>query len=91
MNSGADDYQTKAVSIRSRPYGKSHIAAARYPSLGRMATEKGVIQTVGLVLDDMKKTVTVDGEIVKLTPMEYKNIALSDGYHRFGFFPNANL
>ena len=37
-----------------------------------MATEKGVIQTGGLVLDDMKKTVTVDGEIVKLTPMEYK-------------------
>ncbi|MBC5647897.1 response regulator transcription factor [Christensenella tenuis] len=71
LNSGADDYLTK-------PFNPLELVARvksqlrRYTSLGSMAQEKGVLQTGGLVLDDMKKTVTVDGEPVKLTPMEYK-------------------
>ena len=71
LNSGADDYLTK-------PFNPLELVARvksqlrHYTSLGSMAQEKGVLQTGGLVLDDMKKTVTVDGEPVKLTPMEYK-------------------
>lgn len=71
LNSGADDYLTK-------PFNPLELIARvesqlrRYTSLGSMTQEKGVLQTGGLVLDDMKKTVTVDGEPVKLTPMEYK-------------------
>lgn len=71
LNSGADDYLAK-------PFNPLELVARvksqlrRYTSLGSMAEESGVLQTGGLVLDDMKKTVTVDGEPVKLTPMEYK-------------------
>ena len=71
LNSGADDYLAK-------PFNPLELVARvksqlrRYTSLGSMAGESGVLQTGGLVLDDMKKTVTVDGEPVKLTPMEYK-------------------
>ena len=71
LNSGADDYLAK-------PFNPLELVARvksqlrRYTSLGSMAGESGVLQTGGIVLDDMKKTVTVDGEPVKLTPMEYK-------------------
>ena len=71
LNSGADDYLAK-------PFNPLELVARvksqlrRYTSLGSMAGESGVLQTGGRVLDDMKKTVTVDGEPVKLTPMEYK-------------------
>ena len=71
LNSGAADYLAK-------PFNPLELVARvksqlrRYTSLGSMAEESGVLQTGGLVLDDMKKTVTVDGEPVKLTPMEYK-------------------
>ena len=71
LNSGADDYLTKPFNpLELIARVKSQLR--RYTSLGSMTQEKGVLQTGGLVLDDMKKTVTVDGEPVKLTPMEYK-------------------
>lgn len=71
LNSGADDYLTKPFNpLELIARVKSQLR--RYTSLGSMTEEKGVLQTGGLVLDDMKKTVTVDGEPVKLTPMEYK-------------------
>ena len=70
LNSGADDYLTKPFNpLELIARVKSQLR--RYTSLGSMTQEKGVLQTGGLVLDDMKKTVTVDGEPVKLTPMEY--------------------
>jgi len=71
LNSGADDYIAK-------PFNPLELVARvksqlrRYTSLGSMETVHGVIKTGGLVLDDMKKQVTVDGDPVKLTPMEYK-------------------
>ncbi len=71
LNSGADDYVTK-------PFNPLELVARvksqlrRYTTLGSMESVQGVYATGGLVLDDMKKQVSVDGEKVKLTPMEYK-------------------
>ncbi|MEA4854669.1 MAG: response regulator transcription factor [Christensenella sp.] len=71
LNSGADDYLVK-------PFNPLELVARvksqlrRYTSLGSMTETQGILQTGGLVLDDLKKSVTVDGESVKLTPMEYK-------------------
>lgn len=46
----------------------------RYTQLGNLATEEkeAVYVCGGLVVNDDLKTVTVDGEPVKLTPIEYK-------------------
>lgn len=71
LNSGADDYLTK-------PFNPLELVARvksqlrRYTSLGSMENIQGVLSTGGLMLDDLKKQVTVDGEPVKLTPMEYR-------------------
>ena len=71
LNSGADDYITKPFNpLELIARVKSQLR--RYTSLGSMEATTGVYTTGGLTLDDMKKQVTVDGEQVKLTPMEYK-------------------
>ena len=44
----------------------------RYTKLGTMAENtENVFRTGGLVVDDDKKQVTVDGENIRLTPMEF--------------------
>lgn len=72
LNAGADDYVTKPFNpLELIARVKSQLR--RYTSLGSMKADKeGIYFTGGLVLDDLKKQVTVDDEIVKLTPLEYK-------------------
>ena len=76
LNVGADDYVTKPFhSMELVARVKSQLR--RYTSLGVRQTEsEQVFRTGGLVIDDERKTVTIDGESVeKLTPIEY-NILL---------------
>lgn len=72
LNIGADDYITKPfnpVEVMARV--KSQLR--RYTNLGSWnKPASNVWETGGLRLDDESKTVTVDGEPVSLTPIEYK-------------------
>lgn len=76
LNVGADDYITK-------PFNPLELTARvksvlrRYTQLGAIAEKKDtVFQIGGLRVDDDRKEVTVDGEVVKLTPMEYRILLL---------------
>ena len=76
LNIGADDYVTKpfnALELMARV--KSNLR--RYTSLGNeVEVKENVYVTGGLVINDDTKEVTVDGENVKLTPIEYNILLL---------------
>jgi DNA-binding response OmpR family regulator len=67
---GADDYVTK-------PFNPLELTARvksllrRYTSLGGMEKRTGVFRSGGLVVDDESRTVTLDGEPVAVTPLEF--------------------
>lgn len=77
LNIGADDYVTK-------PFNPLELVARvksqlrRYTQLGSTVTadSKNEFKTGGLVIRDDLKEVTVDGEPVKLTPIEYNILLL---------------
>ena len=72
LNVGADDYVTKPFNpLELMARVKSQLR--RYTQLGAMTEKRGnVYETGGLMIDDDRKEVTVDGEAVKLTPIEYR-------------------
>lgn len=77
LNIGADDYTTKPFNpLELIARVKSQLR--RYTQLGNLATEEkeAVYVCGGLVVNDDLKTVTVDGEPVKLTPIEYNILVL---------------
>jgi len=77
LNMGADDYVTKPFNpLELIARVKSQLR--RYTLLGSQpASNSGNRYSIGgLLLDDEDKTVTVDGEDVHLTPLEYKILYL---------------
>jgi len=72
LSAGADDYVTKPFNpLELIARVKSQLR--RFTVLGSLPSpEEGVHTVDGLTIDDNRKTVTVDGEDVRLTPLEYK-------------------
>ena len=75
LNVGADDYITK-------PFVPVEVLARVRSQLRRYGMQKNAMPTTdeiivgGIVLNDREKTVTVDGEPVSLTPIEYSILKL---------------
>lgn len=76
LDSGADDYITK-------PFGTMELLARirtairhKQKAEGTLNKENKVIEIGNLCIDMIKRTVTVDHEVVHLTPIEYKILTL---------------
>jgi len=75
LNMGADDYMTKPFNpLELIARVKSQLR--RYTTLGSLENKNNVYKSGGLAIDDESKRVTVDGEEIKLTPVQYKILKL---------------
>ena len=89
LNIGADDYITK-------PFNPLEVIARvksqlrRYTSLGGSEKSTGLITVGPVSMDDSAKRVTVDGEPVALTPIEYNILKLLIS-HPGQVFPSAQI
>ena len=86
LDVGADDYITKPfnpVEVLARV--KSQLR--RYLQLGSAAISESSLTCGNIFMDDMAKTVSVDGEIVSLTPKEYMILRLFLKHPRQVFSP----
>ena len=75
LNVGADDYITKPfVPVEVLARVRSHLR--RYAKLGSRPENADELVVGSICLNDTAKTVTVDGEPVSLTPIEYSILKL---------------
>ena len=70
LNVGADDYITKPF-VPVEVLARVRSQLRRYAKLGSHAPTADELNVGGICLNDASKTVTVDGEPVTLTPIEY--------------------
>ena len=89
LGEGADDYITKPfnpMEVVARV--KSHLR--RYVSLGGSTAKNHVISIGGIELNDERREVYLDGELINLTPTEYQILKLLMS-HPGKVFPPAEI
>lgn len=75
LNTGADDYITKPF-VPAEVLARVRSQLRRYAQLGSKASAEEMLSIGPVTLNDSTKEVTVDGELVALTPIEYSILRL---------------
>ena len=75
LNVGADDYITKPF-VPVEVLARVRSQLRRYGMQETKIPEQGALMVGGIALNDREKTVTVDGDPVSLTPIEYSILKL---------------
>ena len=75
LNVGADDYITKPF-VPVEVLARVRSQLRRYAMMGKKPVNRETLTVGGISLDDRRKTVTVDGDAISLTPIEYSILKL---------------